>query len=343
MTQLRGAEIDRFIAGPDRPVVLLFGPDSGGVAERADRIAKALVGDDALAVARFEEGDLADTGRLADEAYAGSLFAGRRVLRIRAGGNRSIAGALSAILDDPPADSFIVIEAGDLRKTAPLRKLCETSPRAAAIGCYPDNDAALGRLIDAEVHGAGLAIEPDARAALIGLLGADRAASRNEIQKLCLYAGPAGAITAADVAATVGDGAAFAIDDVIDAAAIGDPGALDRGFRRLVAAGTATSTIGGAAERHFIQLHRIRAAVDRGQPLASALQSLRPPALPSRRPLIERQVRLWTIDDLNGILGALNQAMIDSRLHPGVGAAIVERCLFGIASRAGRTRRRPAA
>jgi DNA polymerase-3 subunit delta len=343
LTQLRGAEIDRFLAAPDRPVVLLFGPDSGGVGERADRIAKALVGTDALAVARFEEADLAETGRLADEAYAGSLFAGRRVIRIRAGGNRSIAGALATVLDQPPPETFILIEAGDLRKTAPLRKLCEASPRAAAIGCYPDNDAALGRLIDLEVRDAGLSIEAEARAALITLLGADRAASRNEIQKLCLYARTAGTITAADVAATVGDGAAFAIDDVVDAAAIGDRSAIDRGFRRLVAAGTAASTIGASAERHFIQLHRIRAAVDRGQPVASAMQSLRPPALPSRRPLIERQVRLWSLDDLNEILAALNQAMIDSRLHPGVGAAIVERCLFGIASRAGRTRRRPAA
>jgi DNA polymerase-3 subunit delta len=343
MTQLRGAEIDRFLASPNRPVVLLFGPDSGGVGERADRIVKALVGDDPLAVARFEEGELAETGQLADEAYAGSLFAGRRVIRIRAGGNRSIAGGLKTILDKPPDTTFIVVEAGDLRKTAPLRKLCEASPRAATIGCYPDNDTALGRLIDMEVKDAGLAIEPEARAALIGLLGADRAASRNEIQKLCLYATAAGTITAADVAITVGDGAAFAIDDVVDAAAIGDSGALDRGFRRLVAAGTAVSTIGGAAERHFIQLHRIRAAADRGQPLISAMQSLRPPALPSRRPLIERQARLWSLDDLNEILSALNQAMIDSRLHPGVAAAIVERCLFGIASRAGRNNRRTAA
>jgi hypothetical protein len=46
---------------------------------------------------------------------------------------------------------------------------------------------------------------------------------------------------------------------------------------------------------------------------------------------------------LNDVLTALNQAMIDSRLHPGIGAVIVERCLFGIASRAARMSRRSAA
>src|SRR5690606_35726885 len=153
-----------------------------------------LVGDDALAVIRLDESDLSDPKRLADEAFGGSLFSGRRVLRLRPGGSRTVAAALEAILTEPPADTWLVIEAGDLRKTAPLRKLCESFPRAVAIGCYPDNDASLARLIDSEVSAAGLRIEPEARDALVGLLGADRAASRSEIVKLCLYAKSAGVI-----------------------------------------------------------------------------------------------------------------------------------------------------
>ena len=62
-----GAEIDRFQTAPNQPVALLFGPDSGGVRERADAIVKALVSDDTLAVARFEESDLAEAGQLADK------------------------------------------------------------------------------------------------------------------------------------------------------------------------------------------------------------------------------------------------------------------------------------
>ena len=339
MTQLRGTEIDRFQAAPNRSIVLLFGPDSGAVYERAGAIVSSLVGDDTLSVARFEENDLAETGRLAEEAYAGSLFTSRRVIRIRAGGTRSIAGSLKPIIDKPPQDTFIVIEAGDLRKGSPLRKLCESARGAVAIGCYHDNDAALGRLVDAELTDANLTIEPGARAALTGLLGADRATSRNEVRKLCLYARAAGKITTEDIAIMVGDGAAFAMDDVIDAAALGDASSLDRGYRKLLASGAAPSIIGGATERHFLQLHRIRSVVDSGRPLASAMQTLRPPVLLSRRQLVERQVRSWNLPDLNEILTRLNRAMIESRLHPTIAGAIVERCLFGVASRATRLRR----
>lgn len=342
MTQLRGAEIDRFLAKPSKPVVLLFGTDPGGVTERAAAVTKALIGDDEMSVIRLDEADLSDASRFADEVYGGSLFAGRRVVRVRPGASRSAAASVEAILADPPPDTWVVIEAGDLRKTAPLRKLCEASVNAAAIGCYPDNEASLGRLIDGEVAEAGVSIEADARAALIGLLGADRAASRNEIRKLCLYAQSAGIITTADIAAIIGDGAAFAIGDVVDAAASGDAASVDRGFRRLLAAGAGASTIGVAAERHFLQLHRIKAAAESGSGLSGAIQAARPPIFPSRRAIIERQLRLWSRAALDDALNGINQAMIDSRLHPANASAVIARALLVIAARAARSGRRAA-
>ncbi len=346
MTHLRDAEIDRFLAHPaaDKAVVLFFGPDPGSVSERAAALTHRLIGDDLLAVRRFDESDLAaEPGMLADEANGASLFSGRRVIRIRAAGNRSIATDLRPILEAPPENTWIVIEAGDLRKTAALRKLCEDDARAAAIGCYPDNDASLGQLIDTETAGAGLQIEPEARAVLVSLLGADRAASRSEIRKLCLYAQSGDRITIADVTASIGDGAAFATDDVVYAAAMGDHAALDRGFRRLLAAGTAASTIGTATERHFLLLHRLQSAIDHGTNLSAATQSLRPPPLPSRRVLIERQLQLWPLESLNNALQRLNQAMIDSRLHPAISGAVIARCLVALAALAKRRSRRRAA
>ena len=337
MTLLRGAEQDRYFARPDpnRPIVLLFGPDSGGVAERALLLTRALTEGDALAVTRFDEADLAAKPEgLPNEVYAGSLFSGRRVVRVRAGGNRSIAPSLDAVLKDPPDDTWLIIEAGDLRKSSPLRRICERAASAAAIGCYPDNDASLGRLIEAELTDANVSIEHDAKTALIELLGADRAASRSEIQKLCLFVGTGGLITTEAVATTVGDGAAFAIDQAIDAAALGDQGALDRSVRRLLAAGTAPSTIGAAAERHFVKLHWLRSVIENGSSIGVAVQALRPPIFPKRKAILERQLRLWRLVELHNAVNRIYRAMVESRLHPSVAASAINRALIGIAARA---------
>ena len=89
----------------------------------------------------------------------------------------------------PSTDCRVIIEAGDLRKTAPLRALCEKAKVAAALPCYSTTASAIWRgLIDEEMRAAKLTLAPDARAALTSLLGGDRLASRSEIRKLALYA-----------------------------------------------------------------------------------------------------------------------------------------------------------
>jgi DNA polymerase-3 subunit delta len=332
---LKAADADRFIKDPTRSrLVLLYGPDPGGITDRANLIAKRLVGGDALAIIRIESDELAsDPGRLADEAYGASLFAGRRVIRLRATGNKNIAPFLEPLFERPPEETWVLVEAGDLRKTAPLRKLFETSPGAVAIACYPDTDASIGRMIDEEMRTLGVTIETEARAELVSLLGADRVATRSEIQKLGLYALDAGTVTRATVVELIGDGASFGVDDVVEAAALGDPAGVDRGTRRLAAAGTAPSTIATAAERYFLSLHRQAAQIEAGQTIAGLIESMRPPPCPSRRALIERQLRLWTRPDLDAVLTKIYETVRDGRLQPGVGQGIVTDALLAIARR----------
>ena len=111
------------------------------------------------------------------------LFGGRRAIRVRAG-SRSFASGIDTLADSPLKDCRIVIEAGELRPESPLRKACERAKTAVAIGCYPDGERDLAKLIDDELRVSNLRIAPDARASLMALLGGDRQASRNELRKL---------------------------------------------------------------------------------------------------------------------------------------------------------------
>ena len=110
---------------PARPVVLLFGPDAGLVAERAAKAAAtALTGNDRpvrAGAARRRRDRRPIPARLADEAYTIGMFGGRRVIRVRVGG-RSITAALEPLLADPPADTLDLLEAGDLKRGQGLRE-----------------------------------------------------------------------------------------------------------------------------------------------------------------------------------------------------------------------------
>src|SRR5208282_4116714 len=177
MTAIKAADVDGFIARPDpaRPVVLVFGPDAGLVSERVNALVKASVDDpnDPFSLVRLESEELiANPGRLVEEAQTIPLFGGRRAVRVKAGG-RNIAPAVEALLAGPASECRVVIEAGDLRRSAPLRALCERAKNAAALPCYPDSERDLARLIDTEMRAAGLTLAPEARALLVPLLGGD--------------------------------------------------------------------------------------------------------------------------------------------------------------------------
>src|SRR6188508_692278 len=152
MVALKTGEIDSFVARPDaaRAVVLVFGPDAGLVSERVDAIIRASIDDanDPFSLVRLDGDTLAsDPARLIDEATTVPLFGGRRAIRVRAG-SRNIVPAVEGVLAAPLRDCRVVIEAGDLKRNAALRTVCERAKGAVAIPCYADGDRDVGRLID---------------------------------------------------------------------------------------------------------------------------------------------------------------------------------------------------
>ena len=279
MVAIKASDAEAFIARPDpaRPVVLIFGPDAGLVSERATALIKASVDDvnDPFSLVRLEAEELsANPARLAEEAQTIPLFGGRRAVWAKAG-SRNIAPAVEAVLGLPTSECRVVIEAGDLRRNSPLRVLCERAKNAAALPCYADTERDLGRLVDSEMRAAGLALKPDARAMLIPLLGGDRAASRNELRKLALYARGRAEIDVDDIAAVVSDASALALDELVDTAFAGRPSDLEAQLAKVRAAGSSVGSIFFAAQRQLAQLHKWRTAIESGAPFS--IDSVQPP------------------------------------------------------------------
>ena len=339
MVALKTAEIDKFLARPDpaRPVILVFGPDAGLVHERAEALILSAVDDpkDPFQLVRIDGDDLSgEPTRLVEEANTIPLFGGRRAVWVKAG-SRNIAPAVEELLALPASECRVVIEAGDLRRNAPLRALCERAKNAAALPCYADGERELGRLVDNEMRAAGLTLAPDARALLIPLLGGDRAASRSELRKLILYAAGNGTVGIDEVTAVVSDASALALDDLIDAAFAGRPAELETQLAKARAAGSAVGSIFFAAQRQLAQLHKWRTAIEAGGRLS--VDALQPPVHFRRKNLVEAALRQWNAPRLAAAMADLADAALASRRTPALADTIAERALLSIALRARRS------
>jgi DNA polymerase-3 subunit delta len=336
MVAIRAAEVDAFVARPDaaRPVVLVFGPDAGLVSERVEALIKAAVDDpsDPFTLARLEGEDLAaEPSRLVEEAQTVPLFGGRRAVWVKAG-SRNIAPAVEPMLALGASDCRVVIEAGDLRRNAPLRTLIERARNAAALPCYPDDERARARLVEEEMRSAGLTLSPDARALLLPLLGGDRAASRNEIRKLALYARGKERVGVEDVAAVVSDASSLALDEIVDAAFAGKAAELEILLAKARSAGTAAGSIFFAAQRQVAQLHKWRTAIEEGARFS--IDAAVPPGQFRRKGAIEAALRSWNTARLAAAMAELAAAVLEARKNATLADVIAARALLVIAVRA---------
>ena len=333
MTALKAHEVARFLKSPDLKagLFLAYGTDAGLVRETGEGLIAHFAGSppDPMAHSSFIAADFnSEPGRLVDEVRAPSLFGGRRTVRVR-GATKAIAPVLKPLLDDMP-DAILVLEAGNLTKDDALRKLAESHKQARALPCYADNERALAELIDMTFRDAGVAASPAAVALLRSLLGNDREITRRELEKLCLFAGPAGRIEAEDVETLIGDNSARAIDAILDAAGNGDAAALDSALSATLAAGVDSQRVLSAALNHFLTLRRLRKVVDAGDVPRRAVETARPRIHFSRVASFERQLRIWSDAALANACTRLYEAVHETRRSAVIKSSVTARALLAV-------------
>lgn len=335
---VKSSEADRYVAHPPAKLVaaLVFGPDQGLVRERAERIARTVVPDlgDAFQVSELDEAALnADPARLADEAAAISMLGGRRVVRVRGAGN-GLAKLFDGFLDDPKGDALVVVEAGDLNKSAALRKVFEGAKNAAAVPCYADSARDLADVVKNAMKAEGLSIGHEAVEDAVSRLGSDRGITRRELEKLALYAQGAGKVTLEDVRAVMGEEAEARVEEACDAAGEGDLKRLDLALSRLWAEDLSPIAVLRMAMGHFQRVALAKAQTMRGETIDGALRKLRPPIHFMRAPSFKMQASRWNEARLFEALDLLLETETLCKTTGVPAEAVCGRALFNIASMA---------
>ena len=338
MVAVKAHQANAFLKSPDPRLsaILFFGSDAGLVSERSQFLARALAQreDPAGEIIRLDDADLDnDPGRLAVELMTMPMFGGRKIVRTTAS-RRINANAIRPLLDGPPIAGVLIVEAGNLKPDEGLRPLFEKSATAAAIACYGDEAQDLEVMVRQVLDAAGIKIAPDARDLLVSRLGADRALSRGEVEKLTLYALGKPEIDVDDVEAIVGDASEQSMDRIITAAASGDAARAIGEFTRSIAAGESAQGIILATQRYFHRLHRTRTAMDQGRSLDDALRGLRPPLHFRQKDTFAAQLRMWSTPRLDMALSAIATAAKAARLTSALEDTLSERLLLTLAKHA---------
>ena len=343
MAEIKSHEFEGFLqkSAAHYSIFVIYGPDRGLVSERASQIAAktGVTLDDPFSLIRLDIGDLQkDPGRLIDEAGSIGLFGGEKLLWIKGAANEKyLADSLQSLSSKPLEATTIIVEAGDLKKGALLRKIAEATRSIATIPCYSDDARALNALIDTELAAEGLRITTAARQALVELIGGDRIASRNEIRKLALYCRGMETIDEQHVTEIIGDASAISVDDAVDAILSGNTNNFLHAMQKITASKTAVFLVVQACLRQFQLLDTMRAEMDEKRvPAAQVMQTLGRHLHFRRKPIIEQALRTWSGDAIVRETNRLQAAVLQTRKRQSLEDAIAIQTLLSTTLQSGR-------
>ncbi len=344
MSIIRPNDIVKLTSSPQTALkaILVHGNDEGRVREIAKQLVVAHAGshDDPFNGVRLDDGQIKeDPARLADEAQAISLMGGNRAVWVKSAGT-AFNSAMKSYLATASGDALIVAESTALRKGQGLRDLFEKASNAGAIACYEDSAQDISGIISEQLGRNNLNISNDARLYLSQILGADRALSRSELEKLSLYCADKSTIELADVEAICGDASALSLDEMIDAIFEGKPARADQRLDRLVSSGTPPQSIIAATSQHLLRMQHFATETASGRSAKQVVDAARPPVFWKRKESFVRQLSAWNTDDLVTALASVRDAELQTRQYPALANIIVHRAVLSLASRASRFSRR---
>ncbi|MFK7791062.1 MAG: DNA polymerase III subunit delta [Devosiaceae bacterium] len=339
MAEIKGQAADRFVSKPDPklPIILVHGPDRGRVSMRSKAILKALGGDnpDPMSMVELDSTILdSEPSHLAEEADSVPMFGGHKTIFVRMDEPKNLVKPIEVLLSNPPSSAAVVIAAGDLKKSHPLRSRIEKAATGASIACYAAEARDIAGLLVTTAQKHSLTVQPEAQKEIVAMLGADHALSATEIEKLCLYALQDGQISLEHVHASLVDGASHALSDVSDAAFAGRRKFALEALEYALRDGLEASVITQNLLRHGQALERMRFDIDRGASADSVMARARPPVFFKRKPATQQALSRWSMSRLRSVLSYLDEELAATRLTQVLKNTRLERQVLRIASEA---------
>lgn len=343
----RRPDLEKFLARPDPQVraAVIYGRDLGVVRERAAQLAARVTEDpeDPFNVAVLTEGDLAgDEARLEGELAAQSLMGGRRLVRLRLGGERAASEKLAVealgrlLSGELNPDAFLLVEAGALGRESALRRAAEKAQACAVIPCYEDEAGDVARMTREALARDGVGLTAEALGLFVARLPHERGVARREIERLALFLGPGSGTTAGprELEAFLGVEPEASLAGAAADAFGGRLAEAQAGLRRAAQEGLSGPGAVRALGQHLGRLRRVLTLVRSGAGLQEAAKAAGVFWKDEREFL--RQARAWSLESLDAITSDVLAADRACKTARAPDALIAERLALQIAARARR-------
>jgi len=297
---------------------LLYGENLGLKKDIKNFIAKEIKKNENVEVLSFFESEIIENDEnFYNFIYSGSLFSSKKIVIINQGSEK-ILKIISDIYQKFPENIFLFIFSEVLEKKSKLRNFFEKKTKTICIPCYLDNEKDLRSIATIELQKNNLKLSTEIINLIIEKSNSDRNNLRNEIEKIIAYTLNKKRIDLEEIKLLVNFSGDYKTDVLINECLCGNISQYKKALSELYT-GTINQILFLRVLSNKVQrLLKIKEQQNSSHNLDFIINSSKPLIFWKEKPMVKRQLSLWSIIDLKNVINEINNVELLCKKNPQV-------------------------
>ena len=269
----------------------------------------------------YENEILDDEDKFHNLIYSGSLFSSKKIITIYEATDK-ITKKINEINEKYPEDAFIIIFSEILEKKSKLRNFFEKSKKTICIPCYLDNERDLANIAQLELKKSNIMLSREAINLLIDQSNFDRNNLRNEIEKIRSYSLTKKNLEFDDIKTLVNFAGDYKFDIFVNECLCGNIKQYKKIISELYSNTVNQIFLLRILSNKIQRLLKIKTEENKSTNIDSLINTAKPTIFWKEKPIVKKQLNIWSINDLRKITGDINKTELLCKKNPNVSKII---------------------
>tara|TARA_Y100000590_G_scaffold422362_1_gene527024 strand:+ start:827 stop:1846 length:1020 start_codon:yes stop_codon:yes gene_type:complete len=296
---------------------LLYGENFGLKKDTRDIIKSAVKEkDDKIELLSIYESEIINNDEnFLNFIYSGSLFSNKKIITIFEATDKIIK-KVTNIYDEYPENVFLIFFSSILEKKSKLRNFFEKNKKAICIPCYLDSEKDLEIIAQSEFRKNKLSLSREAINLLIEKSNSDRANLKNEIEKIKAYGMNKKSLELSEIKSLINFSGDYKSDVLVNECLCGNITQYKKIISDLYINTVNQILLLRILSNKVQRLLSIKEQTSKSNNIDSLINIIKPPIFWKEKPLVKKQLSIWSLIDLKKIINGINSTELLCKKNP---------------------------
>ena len=253
--------------------------------------------------------------------YSGSLFGNKKIILINDGTDK-IINQIKDVSEKFPENIYLIIFSEILEKKSKLRNFFEKSDKTICVPCYLDSDRDMEIIASNELKNNNITLSRESINLLIEKSNNDRNNLRNELEKIKSFAFDKKKLDFDELRSIINFSGEYKSDNLVNNCLCGNIFLYKKILSEIYYNTINQIFILRVLSNKIQRLLKLKKQENKSNNLDDILNASKPPIFWKEKPMIKKQLSIWTLNNLEKLIFEINNTELLCKKNPQSSKAI---------------------